>query len=119
MDEEIKDKEDVIETQNEGLKDKEDVIEDEHRTIEHKEDVIEDEVKDDERLDDEVLTKLDHLITVVEKQEKTIDTLRSNMSQFVDAGYVIREDINDDVIITPNGDEVDDVISIEDMDLNL
>ena len=114
MNEEITDKEDVIETQNEGVKDKEDVLEDEHRVIEHKEDVIE-----DERLDDDVLKKLDRLTDMVEAQNKTIETLRSNMSQFVDAGYVVREDINDDVIIKPNGDEKEDFVAIEDMDFNL
>lgn len=113
------DKEDVIETQNEGLKDKEDVLEDEHKVIEHKEDVVEDEVKGDERLDREVLDKLDNLISIVEEQGKTISNLKNNMSQFVDAGYTIREDINDDVIITPNGDEKDDFVAIEDMDFNL
>lgn len=119
MDEELKDKDDVIETQNEGIKDKEDVLEDEHRVIEDKEDVVEDEVKDDERLDREVLEKLDRLMAVVEEQGKTINTMRSNMSQFVDAGYTIREDINEDVIVNPNGDEKDDFVPIEDMDFNL
>lgn len=103
MDKEIKDKEDVIETQNEGEKDKEDVIED--------------EVKDDQRTDDDIKAQLDRLFDAVDGITKDVAGIKDTVAGFVDYGGVVQEPaiieaespVNDNKKFTP----------IEDLDLSL
>lgn len=96
-------KEDVIETQNEGTNDKEDVIED--------------EVKDDQKTDDDIKAQLDRMFDSINGISQRIDNIESTVSDFVDYGGVVREDINSDVIDNNNDDKK--FVPIEDLDLML
>lgn len=109
MDEEIKDKEDVIEDQNDSEKDNEDVIED-------KEDVIEDQNDYDKGVDDRIYRMVERMDARLDSLEKNILSIKDSTSQFVEAGGVIREDNELDI----REDSYDDAyVPIEELDLNL
>lgn len=103
MADEIKDKEDVIETQNEGEIDKENVIED--------------EVKDDERENDDVMGKIGELFDIMDSMRAEMISMKDSMSQFVEAGGVIHEDEVIDADIDNDGDS--DFVPIEALDLSI
>ena len=99
---ETTDKEDVIETQDEGEVDKEDVIED--------------EVRDTERQDNDVMGKIGELFDTIDSLRADMITIKDNMNQFVEAGGVVREE--DSSVIEYDADK-SDFVPIEELDLNL
>lgn len=101
--EEIEDKEDVIETQNEGETDKEDVIEDQNDDIEGK--------------DDAIMARIDELFGEMESIRGELKSVRDMASAFVDSGAVIREGDVNDLDVDYDGDP--DFVPIEELDLNL
>lgn len=101
--EEIEDKEDVIETQNEGETDKEDVIEDQNDDIEGK--------------DDAIMKRLDGFAAELESIRGDIKRVSDMASAFVDSGAVIREGDVNDLDVDNDGDP--DFVPIEELDLNL
>ena len=101
MDEEIKDKEDVIETQDEKETDKEDVIEDEN--------------KDEERENYDILKEIMGLRDDIATVRGQVNTIKEGFAQFIEGGAVVRE--NESIDIDGDGDS--DYIPIEDLDLNL
>ncbi len=103
MDEEIENKEDVIETQDEGEIDKEDVIEDQNDDIEGK--------------DDAIIKRLDSFAAELESIRGEIKRVSDMASAFVDSGAVIREGDTDDNDVDDGVDS--DYVPIEELDLSL
>ena len=101
--EEIEDKEDVIETQNEGETDKEDVIEDQNDDIEGQ--------------DYAIIKRLDDFAAELESIRSDIKRVSDMASAFVDSGAVIREGDVNDLDVDDDGDP--DFVPIEKLDLNL
>lgn len=95
-------KEDVIETQDSGIIDKEDVIEDENET--------------DARKDDEILRLIGDLAESVTAMKAQMVSMKDTVSQFIDAGAVIREDDNPG---NSGGSDKPSFQRIEDMDFSI
>ena len=108
MDEELKDKEDVIEDQNDDL-------EDDSKEEIGKEDVIEDQNDYDKGVDDAILKRVDELVDKFDNIDAKLDRIADSLSLFAEGGGVIRE-IDGDFT---EANMTEDFVDIEDLDFNI
>lgn len=102
MADESTDKDDAIESNNEGET--------------NNEDVAENDVRESETQNDDVMGKIGELFNTIDSLRADMITIKDNMNQFVEAGGVVRED--DTAVIEYDADK-SEFVPIEELDLNL